>query len=415
MSAQIGGRADVGAHPSADPPSGSRPGRAPVILFAVTVDVSLVFIDGLASAFRSQGWEVHIVSAPGPRLQEVAHRDGVRVHPVHMRREPAPLADVMALRELVRVLRAVRPDVLYAGTPKAGLLAMVAGRVVGVPSRYYVLHGLRLEGARGVGRSLLSLFERASLRLATHTFAVSRSVRERVLHLRLTTADRISVIGSGSANGIDLARFRPSGWPSDELRQRRSDTGLDPALPTVGFVGRLTRDKGLDVLATALDEVEAGGRRVQLLVVGGVDDASGQAVVARLEGGRFRLTMTGHVLDPSSYYPVMDVLCLPSYREGFPTVVLEASASGLPVVVSDATGVVDAVLPGRTGLVVPVGRPDALARALERLIDQPAVRREMGDQGVDWVTTSLSRSVVVSAVVDEVERRHDVQRLVAHG
>ncbi|HYI32401.1 MAG TPA: glycosyltransferase family 4 protein [Glaciibacter sp.] len=364
------------------------------IVLAVTIDDSLQFLKGYPAHLVDQGWEVHVVSNAGPRLSLLAQQPHVHTYPLHMKREPHLVHDLRSLWRWIAVLHRIQPDAVSVGTPKAGLLGSIAALLTNVPVRVYMLRGLRLETSRGVRRLLLLLAERMTMWCATHVLSISPSLRARSVELGLAPSAKIRVLGRGSSNGTDTAEFDSSRFTRRELDDARSEIGLAADLPLVGYVGRLTRDKGLFVLADALEELASRGVRCQLIVVGGVDDKTGQDALIRLRSLPVPVAVTGHVASPALHYALMDVLALPSYREGFGNVVIEASSSGIPVVVSDATGVVDAVLRGQTGLVAGVGDPIALADNLQTLILDPRLAEEMGENGRRWVTTHFDRQVV---------------------
>ena len=326
-----------------------------VILFATTIDQQLQFLEGIPSKLADLGWTVHVVSSPGNRLVGLADVRGVLVHPLPMRRAPSALHDLVALWAWIRIIQKIRPSVVVAGSPKASLLCLLAAWWGRVPRRVYMLHGLRLETARGMRRRILVGVERAAMLCSTQVFAVSESLRQKTVSLALTSREKVSVVSAGTPNGIDITEFDRNRFDEIVVAKAARQIGLTPDLPVVGFVGRLTHDKGLGDLEMALRSLHDAGMLIQLLLVGGIDDQSGAEALERLRAIGMPVISTGHVEKTAVYYQLMDVFCLPSFREGFSTVVLEASCSGIPVVVSDATGVVDAVRDGITGLVYRVG------------------------------------------------------------
>jgi glycosyltransferase involved in cell wall biosynthesis len=311
-----------------------------------------------------------------------------------MQRQPSVIADTRALVAWIRLLRRIRPSVLSVGTPKAGLLGSLAGALARVPARVYVLRGLRLETTTGPGRMLLIALERVAAAAAHTVVAVSPSLRDLYVSMGLARASKVVTIGSGSSNGVDLHAHELENVDADALASAKRLFEARPGVPVIGFVGRLTTDKGLTVLTEALSELGRRGVDHQLLVVGGVDEAveaSLGASIAQFEGSSI---VIGHVADPNPYYHCMDVLCLPTYREGFPNVVLEASASGIPTVTTAATGAVDSVIDGITGYVVPVGSATALADALEMVLRNPAPAHELGSRARTRVEKEFDRQAV---------------------
>jgi glycosyltransferase involved in cell wall biosynthesis len=308
-----------------------------------------------------------------------------------MRREIAPLADLVSLLRLWWVLWRLRPDVAEFSTPKAGLLGGLASWLAGVPARVYMLRGLKLETSKGIKRAILLAAERASSRFAQVVLCNSESMRSEAVALGVAPSAKMQLLGSGSSNGVDVERFSPG--PSDV----RSRLNIPDEAPVVGFVGRLTRDKGIPELVEAFDTILKDAPEARLLLVGWFDaseDALGAGVRARIESHP-RIHCTGFVVDTAPYYRAMDLMVLPSWREGFPNVVLEAAATGLPVITTECTGSRDSVVPEVTGLLIPPGYPEAISEAVLKLLRDPRQRRRMGDAARDWVCAHFADELVL--------------------
>jgi glycosyltransferase involved in cell wall biosynthesis len=357
------------------------------ILIGVTADVSVGLLSGLPQKLAADGWEVHVASSPGERLEALGSEPGVTVHPLPMAREIDVARDIRGLRDWMRLIRHLRPDAVFVGTPKAGLLGITAARLLGVRTRVYHLRGLRLETAAGTTRRVLTIMERLTIRLATKTLAVSPSLRQRVVSLGLASESRVTVRGHGSSNGVDVDRFAPGNAAARV-------EGLLPDVPVIGFVGRLNHDKGLEVLAEACRILDDERVEYQLLIVGGIDGAELDSFSLL----RRAPIVLGAVADTSMYYPLMRALCLPTLREGFPNVVLEAGATGIAVVTTDATGAVDSVIPERTGLMVPAGDAQQLAVALRRVVEDPSLAAGLGAAARDFVVENFRRDAVHASV-----------------
>lgn len=377
-------------------------GRAArTIVLAVTVDMSLGLIEGFASHLARHGWDVHVISGPGPRLDRLG-AVGIRVHPVGMRRDPAPVSDLRALIGWLRILMRVRPDVVMSGTPKAGILGMLAAWILGIPDRVYVVRGLRLETSHGALRCVLTVLERLAFSLCTRAVAVGPSLRDELVRLRLVRSQKVCVLGNGSSNGVDAQRFHPRGEGDPQTEDLRNSLGILPTVPTIGFVGRLNRDKGLDTISAALDILEEEDARLQFLVVGGQD---GGALLSRQRlSENIRVVHAGQVADTSAYYGLIDVLCLPTRREGFPNVILEAAASEVPSITTNATGAVDAVIDEVTGLVVQMDNPDELARAINRLLSDVDFRVALGKNARRWAIDNFDQAAVWERTIEFLNR-----------
>lgn len=364
----------------------------PSIVLGVTSDISISLMTGFPEHLAAQGWDVHVVCSAGPRSTALAHAAGVTVHHLEMRRDPAPLDDLKALVRWTSLLRSIRPDVISVGTPKAGLLGGIAALLTRVPARVYMLRGLRYETTEGLKWSIFVALERVSVACAHRVIAVSSTLRDVAVADRLGRAGKFRVIAAGSSNGVDVERFETT---PEARAQAQADRWPDrPEVPVVGFIGRIHPDKGLDLLADAVEilaERQVPGR---LLVVGGSDDPAGEDLVRRLEASRWDVEIVGAVDDVAPLLEVMDVLCLPTKREGFPNVVLEAAAAGIPTVATQATGVPDAVVDGVTGVVCSDREPATLADALYDLLSDRELCRSRGTAARSRVEAEFSRATV---------------------
>jgi glycosyltransferase involved in cell wall biosynthesis len=361
----------------AAPVRGSTKSRPPRLVVTTTVPLTAWSVmHGQLRWLAGQDVEVHLASSPGHLLDRTAEREGVTAHVLPMRREFSPVADLISLGRWLALLRRLRPDAISCSTPKAGLLAGLAGAVLRVPRRVYVLRGLRYEGERGVRRRLLRTLERLSCAAAHLVVAVSPSLAAEVVRSGVVPRRKVLVIGDGSSNGVDPRRFRPPTLA--ERAAARAAAGVPRDAFVIGFVGRLAPDKGLACLEQAFAELRRRLPEARLLLVGEPD--SPPCPAARRLPSQPGVQALGGVDDPLRRYAAFDVLCLPTRREGFPNVVLEAAACGIPAVTTRVTGAVDAVLDGETGRLVPVDDPGSLAQALWSLGRDRALRTGLGEK-----------------------------------
>jgi len=358
-------------------------GGRPRIVYAVTTPrVAWWFLRGQLAYLRESGADVHLVSSPESQLEPTAEREAVTAHAVKMDREIAPLKDLRALVALWRLFRRLRPDIVNASTPKAGLLAGLAAKLSGVRGRVYLLRGLRMETTTGLLRWILWSAERLACASASRVVCVSPSLLERAVELRLVKREKAVVLAGGSSNGVDVQRFAPSPALLAEAERLRSELDLVRPGPVIGFVGRFTRDKGLVELAEAFARVRGRHPSARLLLVGDFEDGDPvpEGTRSLLEDHR-HVIFTGWVHEVAPYFHLCDVVALPTYREGFPNIAVEAASAGKPVITTDATGARDSVVDGETGLIVPTGDAVALAEALDRVLDDPAWARTLGERG----------------------------------
>jgi glycosyltransferase involved in cell wall biosynthesis len=327
-------------------------------------------------------------------LDRTAAREGVEFIAIPMRREIALVADLVSLARLCRLLLRLRPDMTEFSTPKAGLLGTLAAMLCGVPRRVYMLRGLKLETSTGFKRLILLASERLAAACAQVVLCNSNSMRAEALALGVAPEAKLHLLGEGSSNGVNVKRFAPG--PSDV----RNRLGLPQEAPVVGFVGRLTRDKGLPELIEAFDTILKTEPEAHLLLVGWFDaaeDALSTALRARILSHP-RIHCTGFVTDTAPYYRAMDLMVLPTWREGFPNVVLEAAATGIPVITTLCTGSRDSVVPEVTGLLIPPGYPEAISEAVLRLLRNPELRSRMSQAARAWVIEHYSIERVLGLV-----------------
>jgi glycosyltransferase involved in cell wall biosynthesis len=313
-----------------------------------------------------------------------------------MQREMSLFADLVSFLRLWWLLRRLKPTMTEFSTPKAGLLGSMAALLCGVPTRVYFLRGLKLETAKGIKRMVLLAAERLASACSHSVLCNSESLRSEALDLGVAPASKLRLLGCGSSNGVDVERFSPG---PDEVRGR---LGLPVDAPVVGFVGRLTRDKGLPELVEAFDAILAARPEAHLLLVGWFDaaeDALDRELRQRIERHP-RIHATGYVADTAPYYRAMDVMVLPTWREGFPNVVLEAAASGVPVVTTLCTGSRDAVVPEVTGLLIPPGYPVAIRESVLQLLRNPERRGRMGLAARAWVLDHYVNGYVLGLTVN---------------
>lgn len=369
--------------------------QVPHILVGVTSAQTCILLPARSRALRDAGFRVSIVSGPGELSAGAKRVSGVMAHVVPMARGIELFADFIAFCRIWQLIRRLRPDIVEFSTPKAGLLGNIAAWIRRVPVRVYFLRGLRLETATGLMRIVLLWSEKIAAACAHVVVANSRSLGNRAHELGISNGNKTMILGEGSSNGVDAVRFSPgSSSVRDEL-------AIPAKAQVIGFVGRLTTDKGVPELLEAFVKVLRHRRECCLLLVGWFDaaaDALGRGLRERIEGHP-QIVCTGYVADAAPYYRAMDLMVLPSWREGFPNVVLEAAASGVPVIATTCTGSCDAVVPEVTGVLVAPGNPDAIAEAALRLLGDDQLRGRMAGAARKWAVEHFDEQHVLAMTV----------------
>jgi len=355
----------------------------PTILHITTVADSFVFMRGQLDYIREHGYDIAGLTSPGPRVDAVKTTERIPLYTVEMPRRITPFQDLLAIAQIVFVIREIQPDIVHGHTPKGGLLAMIAATLAGIPRRIYHMRGLPMDTAEGAKRTLLATTERISCELASQVITVGKTMRETAITEGLCPPDKIQYIAHGSSNGVDAAeRFNPERQPRERRAEIRSRYDIPTDAIVIGFVGRLVGDKGIMELTTAWENLHSSYPDAHLLLVGPFEDrdALPPSLKTRLLSDP-RVHLTGFVHDTAAHYAAMDIFCLPTHREGFPNSPLEAAAMALPVIASDIGPCQEAVANGQTGLLHKVGDPQSLGAALKTYLDDPDLRRQHGIAG----------------------------------
>jgi glycosyltransferase involved in cell wall biosynthesis len=361
----------------------------PVIVFGMNSMFAVrQFLPEILETMHARGFRTVVIAPAGdgavpPRIEGVEYRI------VSMQREIAPWRDLLALFRILRILRELRPAICNMSTPKMALLGGIAGWMAGVPHRIYTLRGLRYETTRRGKRALLMACEAIACACAHQVICISRSVRDAVIRDRIVPPRKTALLGERVSEGISLRR---TSAPANQAL--RHELGIPETAAVMGFVGRFTKDKGIQELVESFQILRGESMDVRLLLLG--DFEAGDPVNA--ETGRQIRTdpaihWAGYVQDPGPYYELMDTFVFPTHREGLGRVLLEAAAAGKPVVSTLTTGVVDVVLDGVTGLLVPPRDAHALASAARRLLSDRDLAQAMGARARALVHREFDNSI----------------------
>ncbi|QBO58373.1 N,N'-diacetylbacillosaminyl-diphospho-undecaprenol alpha-1,3-N-acetylgalactosaminyltransferase [Chryseobacterium salivictor] len=362
-----------------------------------TIPLSLDKLLGEQLTYMNQFYEVTAVSADEKELERVAAKYGVQHHHVEMTRTISPLRDIAAVWRLYRFLRQQKPHIVHSHTPKAGIVGMMAAWLAGVPHRLHTVAGLPLLERGGSKRTLLNHIEKLTCRLATQVYPNSFELQKIIMRAQFCAPHKMKVIGQGSSNGIDTDHFSPAQITADEQQNLRAELGLSPDDFVFIFVGRLVCDKGINELVAAFKNVASArfgfaqrpvpddqslrpiGGNVKLLLVGPLEqdlDPLRAETLSDIESNPDIISV-GFQEEVRPYFAVSNALVFPSYREGFPNVVLQSLAMGLPAIVTDINGCNEMVRNGFNGLVVPPKNETALQNAMEQLFSDPTLYDEL--------------------------------------
>jgi glycosyltransferase involved in cell wall biosynthesis len=314
---------------------------------------------------------------------------GVEVVTLELRRRWSPLADLKAVLGLVVLFRRRHFDLVHSFSPKAGLLAMLAAMLAGVQRRVHTFTGQIWATGRGPRQAFFKAADYCIARCATHVLADSPSQGEFLIAQGVVAPGRCTVLGLGSVNGVDTQRFRPDGETRSAIR---AELGIPQAAIVVLFLGRMKVEKGIPELARAFAALAGRYDHAHLLLVGPDEEGLWPAVEQTCAAYAVRLHTVDYTFAPERYVAAADILALPSHREGFGSVVIEAAAAAVPAVASRIYGVSDAVVDGETGLLHEAGDAQDLARQLERLLTDADLRARLGVQARERVLRSFEQA-----------------------
>ena len=359
------------------------------------------------------GAELTVVASDGTGIDILRALPGVKCEIIDIPRAISPLRDVLALVKLFLFFRKNRTQIAHSTTPKAGLLTAVAAFLAGVPIRLHTFTGQPWVGMGGITGRIARLSDVLVGRLSTRCYADSPSQRQFLIDHQILDPDHIAVIGSGSLAGVDVSRFDSTRFSQKERVALRQSLGIPESAPLLLFVGRITEEKGVRELLQAFNVLKTDIPHLHLVLVGPMDDQSGvDGRIARdgIVSSR-DVHCVGYTDIPESYMAIADVLCLPSYREGFGTVVIEAAAMGLPTVGSNIYGLTDAVVQGETGVLVPPKNVPDLTLALLQLLQDSDLRFRMGSAAKTRARELFDAKSVNQLVVDEYQSLLKTKRL----
>ena len=362
-----------------------------------TIDGSL---DGLLKGqlrFLAKHFEVIGVANDSGRLEKVAQREGIRTIGVPMHREISLWADCKSLWNLIKLFRKECPHIVHVNTPKASLLGMVAAWVCRVPHRIYYVTGLRFETTHGILRFILKTMERITCLCANKVIPEGDGVKATLLRENITRKPMQKIL-NGNINGIDLQHFDRT----EEVMQAAKNIRQGSKDFTFIFIGRMVRDKGINELVSAFDRLTEQYSDVKLLLVGKFEDELDPVLPQtkeRIENNP-KIEFVGYQSDVRPFLAASDVAVLPSYREGFPNVVIQAGAMGLAQIVTDINGCNEVVINGRNGLIIPKQDEQALYNAMLQLVGDRALTSQMTTEARELIASRYDQQDLWQAVLE---------------
>jgi glycosyltransferase involved in cell wall biosynthesis len=368
-----------------------------------TVPLSLdKILDGQLS-FMNNHYEVIAVSSEKEYLIRCAENEGVRYKHIEMTRKITPFKDLVSLVQLVSFLKKERPLIIHSHTPKAGIIAMLASKITNIPIRLHTVGGLPLMEATGSKRKLLELIERLTYSLSTFVFTNSYGLYNQIIDNNYISKSKIKVIGNGSSNGVDIDYFSPSQVSLDEQTKIKSKLGISESDFTFVFVGRVVSDKGINELVSAFDNISQFQKEIKLIVVGDQEtdlDPLNANTLGLLVKNK-RIISVGFQRDIRPYLAVSNVLIFPSYREGFPNVMMQAGAMGLPIIATDINGCNEIISHGKNGILIPKKDISAVEKAMLTMLNDENLYKELRSNARNMIISRFERKILCESILDE--------------
>lgn len=368
-----------------------------------TVPISLKILLRGQHKFMSNYYEVIGVSSQGKDLNEVHEKEGIRVVPLEMTRTISPLKDIKSLWELYKLLKKEKPFIVHSHTPKAGIIGMLAAKLANVPNRFHTVAGLPLLETMGTKRKILDFVEKLTYSCATRVYPNSFGLKEIIIKNQYCKSEKLKVLANGSSNGIDTAFFNPELIQNEQKINLKKSLNINEDDFVFIFVGRLVSDKGITELVKAFDRINKENVRTKLLLIGSLETDLDPLSLETENSIRNNdsIISVGYQNDVRPYFSISDVLTFPSYREGFPNVVMQAGAMGLPSIVSDINGCNEIISEGKNGLIVPVKNAKELEKAMRKIIIDINFRDEIQSNARKIIVSNYEQKVVWDAILKE--------------
>jgi len=374
------------------------------IIRTSTIPLSLnVLLKGQLK-FLNGFFEIVGIASKGQSLDELEQREGIKIIGVNMERGISPLKDLISLYRLYKILKTEKPEIIHSITPKAGLLSMIAGKLAGVPIRMHTFTGLIFPTKKGFMQKLLIAMDKLLCWAATSIYPEGNGVKSDLINYKITRKP-LKVLANGNVNGIDLEYFNLAQISQEEQNNLKQELNIQPDNFVFVFVGRLVRDKGTNELISAFSQMLKGSsdQALTLLLVGPFEaelDPLFPETIKEIQSNP-NIISVGFQKDVRPYFAISDALVFPSYREGFPNVVMQAGAMELPSIVSDINGCNEIIADGQNGIIIPVKDENAIQNAMEKLMTDKAYYQNLKKNSREMITNRYEQKKVWNALLEE--------------
>ncbi len=357
-------------------------------------------------AFMEQHFEVTAISSEEQRLKEYGKKEGVATFYLALTRKITPIRDVISVIKLYKFLKKEKPSMVHTHTPKAGIVGMMAAFFARVPLRLHTVAGLPLLETSGLKRMVLNLVEKLTYSLATNVYPNSKGLYDIIIAKKFTPVTKLKILGNGSSNGIDTTYFSKSHFQEVDLLQKRNELSIPEDDFVFVFVGRIVKDKGINELVEAFTDLQKEYKNCSLLLVGpfenDLDPVSEKTQTAISENTK--IITSGYQDDVRVYFALSNTLVFPSYREGFPNVVMQAGAMGLPSIVTDINGCNEIITDNKNGFVVPSKNQKKLKESMIRMITEEYCYSILRDNAREMIQSRFKRPNMWKEILNEYNR-----------
>ena len=384
----------------------------PKLIRITTVPLSLEKLLENQLRFMKRFFKVTAVSSDHQRLQQFGKEQGVDIFHVDLTRKITPIKDLKAVFKLYKFFKKENPSIVHTHTPKAGILGMLAARLARVPIRMHTVAGLPLMEVSGVKRRVLNIVEKLTYSCATNVYPNSKGLKEFIIKEKLTSKKKLKILGNGSSNGIDTTYFSPNQVSGNEKLQLRKELNINKNDFVFVFVGRLVSDKGINELVTAFIKLSNDYHYLKLLLVGPLESSLDPLVPNTLNEieRNEAIVSVGFQKDVRPYFAISDVLVFPSYREGFPNVVLQAGAMGLPSIVTDINGCNEIIQSDVNGIIILVKDIQTIYIAMEKFINDTSYCDRLQNNSRKMIIEKYSQAELWNALLLEYNRLNDIYK-----
>ncbi|MBU3822291.1 glycosyltransferase family 4 protein [Flavobacteriaceae bacterium XHP0103] len=358
--------------------------------------------------FMSNYYDILGVSSEGENnlLENFGIDQGIRVHKIEMTRKISPISDLKALYLLYKLLKKEKPFIVHSHTPKAGTIGMLAAKLANVPHRLHTIAGLPLLEATGFKRYILDTVEKITYSCATQIFPNSYGLKKIIIESKFTTENKLKVIANGSSNGIDTKHFNPELYENNSKTRIREELGFNNEDFIFVFAGRMVKDKGVNELIKAFEKISNEFKHTKLLLMGDYErdlDPLLPQTEEIIETNK-NIKFIGFIKDIRPYFSASDVLAFPTYREGFPNVVMQACAMNLASIVTDINGCNEIIEHNYNGIIIPPKDEQALYEAMKFMLNNPEKRKEMAQVSRSKIVDNYEQEVVWKALLKEYDK-----------